>query len=156
MTRQARDIVAECLRLERLGAIRPLWEHMGEEAREDYRLRADHLMRSLGRRGVEVILTGERQPAPALADPILSRNELAGRPGLNLVVRADGGDAFSVLIEADGQQTVEATFTLPEAVILIDRVLRRDSGVQKERGLLTKLAAFGEIHRLDLARWAHG
>lgn len=148
----ALSIFAECIRLEARPGTRPLWQDCDPAYRQQWLDRAAHLTRLLNRREVELAPNGERQPPPAPADPIISRNEIAGRPGTFLLIRSDGGDAFSAVIEKGGKQTVvETMFTLPDVVVLIDRVLRRDPTVRNEPGLLTKLAAYGDILRLDMA-----
>lgn len=144
----ALSILAECIRLEPRPGTRPLWQDCDPMYRQQWLHRAAHLTRLLERHGVELAL----KPA----DPIISRNEIAGRPGTFLVIRADGGDAFSAVVDADSKQTVETRFALPDVVVLIDRVLRRDPTVRNEPGLLTKLAAYGDILRLDRAGSPHG
>lgn len=150
----ALSTLAECLRLEARPGTRPLWQDCDPAYRQQWLDRAAHLTRLLDRRGVErVCKTGNNYSDPIPADPIISRNEIAGRPGTFLLIRSDGGDAFSAAIEKGGKQTiVEMSFALPDVVVLIDRVLRRDPTVRNEPGLLTKLAAYGDILRLDMAR----
>ncbi|TJV03557.1 MAG: hypothetical protein E5Y35_26490, partial [Mesorhizobium sp.] len=55
MSRPVRDIVAECLRRERYGLIRPLWADADDDSREEVRRRADHLIRLLSDYGVDLV-----------------------------------------------------------------------------------------------------
>ena len=52
--RALNDRVAEAMRRERLGLIRPLWADFPEDQKADWLSRADHLLRSLKDLGVFV------------------------------------------------------------------------------------------------------
>lgn len=147
---ELRDVVASCMRLERLGPTRPLWSDLDEPSKENFRRYADHLIALLYRFGIEMTVKGEPVPAPtAPADGVLNRYQLIEPAGATLLLRADGQDMFSATIDAGGKKSACA-FSLAEATILADRVLRRDPTVRGEAGLLTKLAAAAELYRIEM------
>jgi hypothetical protein len=58
-TRSLNDRVAEAMRRERLGLIRPLWADFSDDSKADWLNRADHLIRLLRELDVFVALEQE-------------------------------------------------------------------------------------------------
>lgn len=59
--RALNDRIAEAMRRERLGLIRPLWEDWPEDQKADWLSRAHHLIRNCRELGVFVAIEKERQ-----------------------------------------------------------------------------------------------
>lgn len=57
--RALNDRIAEAMRRERLGLIRPLWADWSEEDKADWLSRADHLIRNFRELGVFVAIEQE-------------------------------------------------------------------------------------------------
>jgi hypothetical protein len=149
--RDIRDVLAEMMRRERVGLMRPFWPEWTEidpEACEIVRRRADHLIRLLASEGVVVVRFDDPLPGPPPTSPDVWRFPVAGA-GDRILRRAD--DGWLMVLASGGQETVQMRFTLTEAHILGGRVLVGDRDVLKEHGAMTKLAAALEIHRVHAA-----
>ena len=146
--RTTRDILAEAMRRERLGLTRPLWAGLDADSREQTCLRADHLMRLLAHLGVELVQTGDANPAEDIADGIIASNQLAGDPETERVIRKDAGDTWSIVTRKADVETIEQTFTLADVMLNADLVLRDDPAAKAIPGLGRRLAAAFEIMRL--------
>lgn len=57
--RALNDRVAEAMRRERLGLIRPLWHDWSEDQKADWLSRADHLIRTMKELGVFIAIEQE-------------------------------------------------------------------------------------------------
>jgi len=57
--RPLNDRVAEAMRRERLGLMRPLWEDFADDAKADWLRRADHLIRNFHELGIFVAIEQE-------------------------------------------------------------------------------------------------
>lgn len=139
MTRELRDVLAEAMRRERYNLISPDWRYCDEAMREPIRERADFLIKMLADAGVTLAM-GD-QPAEPLKppyNPVITTIEVA--PGASRLVRAVGGARFEIVLVADGTEAVEHSFTMLGVMGFAERIMLRDATVQKEQGLLTKLA----------------
>lgn len=146
--REIRDILAECIRFERLGPIQPLWWNWWEEGREPVRKRADHILRLLADRGVELIRTGESVSATTRHDsPEIWRFKIMGRNAERIVRATAAG--IEVVMAEDGKETVQLAFAIGEAHALSGRGLIGDRELMKEPGVVTKLAATLEAYRVN-------
>jgi hypothetical protein len=151
MNRLLRDVVAEAMRRERLGLTRPLWNELDEVGKEEWRKRADQVIRVI--RAIRVIGELEADLLTAPTGEFLVSNQIVGNPGRERAVRRDAGDGFSIVVidRKTGEQTVEQSSTMEQGMLLCGRVLSSDPAVLKEKGLGRLLAAYGEIYRLNAA-----
>jgi len=156
--RPIRDTLAECLRRERYGLIRPLWADLvgfDDDTAEEVRRRADHLMRLLSDYGVQLVQTGEPAPIATPTSPTIIANAVFGAHGVERsVCVADVG--FSIVATKDGQSTVEQTFTLNEVMLNAGLVLADDPAAKTIKGLGRQLAAATEVYRLNAAGMGGG
>lgn len=158
MMRAVRDILAECMRRERYGLIRPLWGDMAavdDGAAEEVRRRADHLIRILADYGVQMVRTGEPAPAETPAGPAIVANQVYAQPDTMREVRVDVGK-FSIVAVKAGDATVEQSFTLNEVMLNSGLVLADDPAAKTIKGLGRQLAAATEIYRLNAAGMGDG
>lgn len=147
--REIRDIVAEAMRVERLGFVRPLWrdwDAFAPDETERVRLRADHLIRLLAGEGLAIVRAGDPAPAPAPTSAVVWRYYLAGQK-VERLVRRDG-DGWQIITVSDGKETVEQTFTLAAAHVNAGLVLTDDPAARTIAGLGRQLAALTEIYRI--------
>lgn len=149
MSRPVRDIVGECLRRERYGLIRPLWDDADDDAREEVRRRADHLIRLLSDYGVDLVQRDVTPRAPPTSQTI-SANQIVGQPDTMREVRAIDGKFAIVAVKA-GSETVEQAFTLNEAMLNEALVLAGDPAAKTIKDLGRQLAATAAIYRLNAA-----
>lgn len=150
MTRPVRDIVAECLRRERYGLIRPLWAEADDDGREEVRRRADHLIRIISDYGVDLVSRGDVEPpAPPTSQTIIA-NQVVGAPDTMREVRAVNGK-FAIVTVKGGVSTVEQTFTLNEVMLNCGVVLAGDPAAKAIKDLGRQLAGAAEIYRLNAA-----
>lgn len=149
MSRPARDILAECIRRERYGLIRPIWSDADEDAREEVRRRADHLIRLLSDYGVDLVQRNVEPPAPPSSQTIIA-NQVVGAPDTMREVRAVDGKFAIVAVNA-GAETVEQAFTLTEAMLNEGLVLSGDPAAKTIKDLGRQLAATAAIYRLNAA-----
>ncbi|RUV17865.1 hypothetical protein, partial [Mesorhizobium sp. M1A.F.Ca.IN.022.04.1.1] len=149
MSRPVRDIVGECLRRERYGLIHPLWAQFDEDAREEVRRRADHLIRLLSDYGVDLVQRNVVPPAPPTSQTIIV-NQVVGQPDTMREVRAVDGKFAIVAVKA-GAPTVEQTFSLNEAMLNEGLVLAGDPAAKTIKDLGRQLAATAAIYRLNAA-----
>jgi len=152
MTRPIRDILAECMRRERLGLIRPLWHdalRFAEDECERVRQRADHLTRLLASYGVRLVQDeGETPAPPSLPEsPIIYRYWLVGNKAERLI-RKGADMQWEIVTVAGGVETIEMSFTIEEALLNGGLVLTDDPRAKKLQGLGRQLAALAEIYRL--------
>ncbi|ESY89041.1 hypothetical protein X739_00665 [Mesorhizobium sp. LNHC220B00] len=155
MTRPIRDILAEGMRRERLGLVRPLWQDWDEDGREEVRRRADHLLRILSDAGVQLVQTGVPAPAGTPTGPTIVANQVYGAPDTMREVRiAERG--FSIVAVKGGDATVEQTFTLNDAMVNAGLVLAGDPAAKSIKDLGKQLAAAAEIYRLDAVAGSGG
>lgn len=154
MPRDLRDILAEAMRCERLGSTPPSWQRWCEidptGGPEQWRLRADHLMRLLATAGVALARSGEAEPAlPPPTAPVFWRFPMDGGNAERLLRTAGG--SIEVLRRADGSETVQLTFTLHDVHNAANALLQGDRETAKRAGILTMLSAALEAYRLDVA-----
>lgn len=155
MTRETRDIVAECMRRERYGLIRPLWADADDDAREEVRRRADHLIRILADYGVRFDQVGEPTPLATPTSPIIVANQVVNAPDTMREVRVEER-GFSIVAIKGGDTTVEQTFTLNEVMLNAGLVLAGDPAAKAIKDLGRQLAAATEIYRLNAAGMGGG
>ncbi|TIU02308.1 MAG: hypothetical protein E5W43_00755 [Mesorhizobium sp.] len=150
MSREICDILAECMRRERYGLIRPLWADADDDSREEVRRRADHLMRLLSDYGVDLVRRGDIEPPQAPTSQTIIANQVCGQPDTMREVRAIDGKFAIVAVKA-GAAAVEQTFTLNEVMLNAGLVLADDPAAKTIKGLGRQLAAAAEIYRLNAA-----
>ncbi|TGT72931.1 hypothetical protein EN802_13715 [bacterium M00.F.Ca.ET.159.01.1.1] len=151
MTREIRDVLAECLRRERYGLIRPLWADADDDAREEVRRRADHLTRLLSDYGVELVRPADKEPpAPPTSETIIA-NQVYNQPDTMREVIAGADGKFEIVAVKANVGTVEQTFTLNEVMLNAGLVLADDPAAKTIKGLGRQLAAAVEIYRLNAA-----
>lgn len=148
--RTARDILAECVRRERYGLIRPLWSDADEEMREEVRRRADHLIRLLSDYGVDLVQRGDIEPPSPPTSQTIIANQVVGAPDTMREVRAVDGKFAIVAVKA-GAETVEQVFTLNDVMLNEGLVLSGDPAAKKIPDLGRQLAAVAAIYRLNAA-----
>jgi hypothetical protein len=148
MTRPLRDILAEAMRRERLGFSPPAWADAGEDMKEEWRRRADRLLRI-----AEQIAEGPLPPLKAPADGVIVSTQLPDDPGKERAVRrADGAWEVVLVDRKTGEVSVEQTFTLTDVHLLGGDVQAGRPEVAKRKGLGRLLAAALDIYRLDAAQ----
>ena len=148
MTRPLRDIVAEAMRRERLGFARPAWEDAGEEFKEEWRRRADHLLRI-----IEELSNAPLPPLQAPPDGVIVSMQLPSDPSKERAVRRAAGAWEVTLIDRkSGEVVVEQRFTLAEVHLLAGDIHAGRPDVAKRPGLGRLLAAAIDIYRLDAAQ----
>src|SRR5690606_26079410 len=113
-----RDVLAEMLRRERLGLIRPLWADWcgfdNEGGPEQWRLRADHLIRLLADEGCTISRRGAANPPmPAPTSPVFWRSPMEGSNAERMLRTA--GSRIEVARLLDGKETVQIAFALNDA-----------------------------------------
>jgi hypothetical protein len=153
MKREVRDILAECMRRERYGLIRPLWADLAgidDAAAEEVRRRADHLIRILSDAGVQLVQTGEPAAIATPTSATIVANQVYNAPDTMREVRVDER-GFSIVAVKAGQSTVEQTFTLNDAMVNAGLVLAGDPAAKSIKDLGKQLAAATEIYRLNAA-----
>jgi hypothetical protein len=148
--REIRDILAECLRRERYGLIRPLWADVDHDAREEVRRRADHLIRILADYGVRFDQVGEPTPIATPTSTTIIANQVVGAPDTMREVRVEKR-GFSIVAVKAGDTAVEQTFTLNEVMLNAGLVLADDPAAKTIKGLGKQLAAACEVYRLNAA-----
>lgn len=149
--RPIRDILAEMMRREREGIVRPLWQDWSRFANDEcehVRRRADHMIRLLEGEGVRLVRVGEPDHVPAPTSPVVYRYWLVGRRA-ERIVRKAAGDIWEIVTAADGKETVEQSFTIEQAMVNGGLVLTGDPAARTIPGLGSQLAALNEIYRLD-------
>ncbi|RWH31633.1 hypothetical protein [Mesorhizobium sp.] len=147
--REVRDILAECLRRERLGLVRPLWHDfvtINDDACEQIRLRADHLTRLLASYGLAIVRTEDDASRPETPPDVIYRCALEDGTAERLIRRA--GDGWEVVRVAAGVETVEQSFSLERATINAGLVLTDAPEAKSIAGLGRQLAALVEIFRV--------
>ncbi len=143
MTRPLRDAIAEAMRRERLGLIRPLWTDADDVLKEPWRLRADVVIRILGEIGV-IFASGASEPKTS---PEVYRFPLVGGLAAR-VIRYDAATRRWKMISIVGTtETEEIAFDLIDAHIAAGMVLTDDPKAKAIPGLGRMLAATVEIHR---------
>jgi len=152
--RPTRDILAEMMRRERLGLVRPLWPEWssidGDGGPEQWRMRADHLMRLLATAGVALARSGEAEPAlPPPTSPVFWRFPMDGGKAERLL--RTSGSGIEVVRRADGSEAVQISFTLHDVHNAANALLQGDRETAKRPGILTMLSAALEAYRLDVA-----
>jgi len=154
--RTVRDVFAECHRREVLGASAQPWQAMDEDAREEVRRRADHLIRLLADYGIELVRPSEKEPpsAPPSSQTIIA-NQVVGQPDTMREVRAVGGK-FAVVVVKAGAETVEQAFTLNQVMLNCGLVLAGDPSAKTIKDLGRQLAGACEIYRLNAASLGGG
>ena len=151
--RPIRDVLAEMMRRERLGLMRPLWADWcgfdNEGGPEQWRLRADHLIRLLATEGLTVTHAGDAAvPMPAPTSPVFWRCRMdEGRSERLLRV---SGATIEVVKRADGAETVQLAFPIGDAHNAAGTLLLGDRETAKRPGILTMLSAALEAYRLDV------
>ncbi len=152
--RPIRDVLAEMMRRERLGLIRPFWaawcDFDNEGGPEQWRLRADHLIRLLASEGLTVTRAGDAAaPVPAPTAEVFWRYLMDGDQAERQLKATDRG--IDIIRSADGKETVQLSFTLNEAHNAAGALLLGDKETAKRQGILTMLSAALEAYRLDVA-----
>ena len=153
--REVRDIVAECMRRERYGLIRPLWADADDDSREEVRRRADHLIRILADYGVRFDQVGEPTPISTPTSPTIVANQVFNAPDTMREVRVEER-GFSIVSIKAGDTTVEQTFTLNDVMVNAGLVLAGDPAAKTTKDLGKQLAAAVEIYRLNAAGMGGG
>ena len=146
--REVRDILAEALRRERYGLMRPLWADMqrfADDECEQVRRRADHIIRLLERDGVRFVQT-EVPERPLLTSPVIYDYPMVARQARRQI--RSNGEVWEVVIIIDGAEKVEQSFTLAAAHVNAGLVLTGDPSAKSIPGLGSQLAAAAEIHRV--------
>lgn len=150
MTRAVRDILAECMRRERLGAVHLTWERLkaiDDAECEIIRKRADHVIRLLASYGVSLVADGDPTNRAEPSSEIY-RCHMLGKQTDRAIRRGDGADDWQlVTIDGDAEKVV-MTLTQAEMLTLGGRVMMGDADVMKVQGLATALAMSGEIYRV--------
>lgn len=151
--REVRDVLAEMMRRERLGLMRPLWADWcrfdNEGGPEQWRLRADHLIRLLMSEGLAVSRVGDpAKPFPAPATPVFWRYWMDGNKAERVLRMAD--DKIEVVRVVDGTETVQMTFGVGDAHTAAGALLLGDKETAKQQGILTMLSAALEAYRVDV------
>lgn len=150
--RPLRDVVGEAMRRERLGLIRPPWADAPEEIREEWRIRADVVIRIMGEAGVTF---GGRISEATTSDTIYRYATLDGKA--ERVIRRGEADAWEVVTVKPGQpERVEQSFTMARVHIESGMVLVDDPDARKLEGLGRRFAAALEIHRMHAAGGSNG
>ncbi|TPM19799.1 hypothetical protein [Mesorhizobium sp. B2-3-6] len=153
--RAVRDILAEGMRRERLGLVRPLWHDWDDDSREEVRRRADHLIRILADYGVQMVQAGDPAPIAMPTSSTIVANQVYAQPDTMREVRAEAGK-FSVVTVTGGVDTVEQTFTLNDVMVNAGLVLTGDPAAKTIKDLGKQLAAATEIYRLNAAGMGGG
>lgn len=144
--RDIRDILAEWIRRERLGLIRPLWQdavEIDDAACEHVRRRADFIIRGLASDGVALVRTGEPANRTPTSD-IIYRYWLADRRAERLIRYSDG--AWEIVILENGAETIEQRFGFHQASRNVGLVLADAPEARQIAGLGRQLAALTEIY----------
>lgn len=151
--RPIRDVLAEMMRRERVGLMRPFWAdwcRFDESGPEQWRLRADHLIRLLATEGCTIGKTGDGAlPSPAPTSPVFWRYHMDGNKSERVLRMA--GDKIEVIRVVDGAETVQMTFGVGEAHNAAGALLLGDVETAKRQGILTMLSAVLEAYRLNVA-----
>lgn len=147
--REIRDVLAECIRRERYGLIRPLWADADDDAREEVRRRADHLIRILSDYGVDLVQRDVSPPATPTSQTIVA-NQVYGAPDTVREIRV-GDRGFEIVAVKAGAATIEQSFTLNDAMLNCGLVLAGDPAAKTIKDLGRQLAATAEIYRLNAA-----
>ncbi|MER8762864.1 hypothetical protein [Mesorhizobium sp. M0968] len=155
MMRPIRDILAEGMRRERLGLIRPLWQDWDEDSREEVRRRADHLIRILSDAGVQLVQMGEPAPIAVRTGPTIVANQVYNAPDTMREVRVEER-GFSIVAVKGDDATVEQTFTLNDVMLNAGLVLAGDPAAKTIKDLGKQLAAACEVYRLNAAGMGGG
>ena len=152
--RPTRDVLAEMMRRERLGLIRPLWADWCDfdpnGGPEQWRLRADHLIRLLATAGYGLAKTGEAEPvSPAPTSPVFWRYAMDSGTSERILRIVDG--TVEVVRIAGGTETVQLSFALQDVHTFAGSLLLGDKETAKRQGIFTMLSAALEAYRLDVA-----
>lgn len=152
--RPIRDVLAEMMRRERLGLIRPLWADWcdgdNDGGPEQWRLRADHLIRLLASEGCTIARTGAAAlPLPEPTSPVFWRYHMDGNKSERVLRIA--GDKIEVVRVVDGAEMIQMTFGVGEAHNAAGALLLGDRDTAQRQGILTMLSAALEAYRLDVA-----
>lgn len=152
--RPIRDVLAEMMRRERVGLMRPFWADWcrfdNEGGPEQWRLRADHLIRLLASEGCKITKTGDSAPhPPSPTSPVFWRYWMDGNKS-ERVLRVVG-DKIEVVRVVDGAEMVQMTFGVGEAHNAAGALLLGDRETAQRQGILTMLSAALEAYRLDVA-----
>jgi hypothetical protein len=152
--RPVRDVLAEMMRRERIGLTRPFWADWcrfdNDGGPEQWRLRADHLIRLLGDEGCTISRRGDANPPmPAPTSPVFCRFHMDGSDAERLLRMA--GDKIEVVRVAGGEETVQIAFSLNDAHTAAGNLLLGDKETAKRPGIFTMLSAALEAYRLDVA-----
>lgn len=155
MTRPIRDILAEAIRAEALGAAaRPAWSDLAPRDigyREEWCRRADQVIRRLADHGVQLVFAGEpTPPPPPPAASVIWRGVLADKEDSRAIAKGPR-DLWLITSLIAGVEQTEQTFTLADAAVNAGRILTDDPEVRKVHGVMKQVAAALEIHRVHAA-----
>jgi hypothetical protein len=149
--RPIRDILAECMRIERLGRHITPWRDVVRvypETAEIKRREADQLARLLALEGLAIVRVGEATPPPPPPETrTIYRYWLTGNKA-ERIIRKAAGDRWEIVTVAAGVETVESSFTIQEALLNGGLVLTDDPRAKSITGLGRQLSALNEIYRL--------
>lgn len=146
MPREVRDLLAESMRRAALNPGLLPFDRIGEDGREEWRRRADHVMRLLEGHGAEIVVSGAPRPAVEPASGAIVSHKIIGQNAERSVrVEADG--RISIVTTEGETATVEQTFTLAESALLAGMVLSNDAEAAKRQGLGRLLAAALEAYQ---------
>lgn len=147
--RDARDALAESIRLEAIGAeAHPSWADWWEEGREPMRRRADQIIRMLRQRGFDVVPTGEDTPAPASMSDIVYSYPMEGTNTVRAIRVDRATKQWQVVQFEGGQEKIEISFKLADAIEYAGLVLIGSAIPLKVPRVGLILAALAEIHRV--------
>ncbi len=153
--RPIRDILAEAIRIERMGPFNQPswadWKASDDAACENVRRRADHLIRLLAEHGVSLMRSGDPDKKPAVTSPTVLTCNVAGNQATERSIRKGPGDDWHIVAITAGVETIEQAFTLQEVMLNAGLVLTDDPAAKTIPGLGRRLAAVTEIYRLCAA-----
>ena len=148
--RAHRDLLAEAMRREALISTVAGWEDAGESGKEEWRRRADHVIRLLqDLAGTFRIATQILEEQPMAG--ILTGFEIVGSAGLERFVREDERGQKWSIVKRDrktNEEMVEQTFTRFEIADVVTQVMSGDPRVQKRQAVGRLLAAAVNIYML--------
>ena len=152
MSRPLRDRLAEAMRRARLGGlVRTTWERISEEAQEEWRLAADHVLRLSTELGLSIAIDGDGKAEPPSDSPVIWRSCAAGANAERIV--RGGDDGWGLVVLSGGEEERIMGTTLEEVATIANLALVGDPKCN-ERGNLTRLSMGFVVLQLDAARTA--
>lgn len=140
MSREIRDILAECMREERIGPAHPSWAELPVTTHEYLRGRADRLLRLLDRHGVALVQAGEGEQLPPELNAVVWRDRMVEGDGHRQVRRAVADQWCIERVDGD-HRYIDHQFDLQEAQLHAGEVLTGDLRARTRNNLGKELAA---------------